>query len=151
MRSCAPVAGPASEVRLPLPVKALYGIGMIHDASEKIDHTLPPARPVPEGVTDAHGAYVANTCLGCHGPKLLGGKIPGAPPDWPPPPGSPPGRAARSTATRPPSSSPRCSKTGKRPDGSAVSPVMPFASLREMSDVDVRALYLHLKSMPAPS
>ncbi len=40
-------------------------------------------------------------------------------------------------------------KTGKRPDGSAVSAVMPFESLREMSDVDVRALHLHLKSMPA--
>lgn len=33
----------------------------------------------------------------------------------------------------------------------AVSPVMPFHSLREMSDIDVRALYLHLKSMPVPS
>ena len=41
-------------------------------------------------------------------------------------------------------------KTGKRPDGSAVSEVMPFASLREMSDVDVRALYLHLTTMKAP-
>ncbi len=33
----------------------------------------------------------------------------------------------------------------------AVSPVMPFHSLREMSDIDVRALYLHLKSTPVPS
>ena len=41
-------------------------------------------------------------------------------------------------------------KSGKRPDGSAVSTVMPFVSLREMSEVDVRALYLHLTTMPAP-
>jgi hypothetical protein len=33
-------------------------------------------------------------------------------------------------------------KTGKRPDGSAVSPVMLFSTLRETSDVDVQALYL---------
>jgi hypothetical protein len=29
--------------------------------------------------------------------------------------------------------------------------VMPFVSLKEMSDVDVRALYLHLRSLPAGS
>jgi hypothetical protein len=41
-------------------------------------------------------------------------------------------------------------KTGGRPDGSEVSKVMPFDSLREMSDVDVRALYLHLSTMAGP-
>ena len=45
---------------------------------------LPPASPVAEGVTAEHGAYVANGCIGCHGKTLAGGKIPGAPPDWPP-------------------------------------------------------------------
>ncbi len=35
-------------------------------------------------MTIDHGAYVANMCLGCHGAKLNGGKIPGGPPDWPP-------------------------------------------------------------------
>jgi mono/diheme cytochrome c family protein len=145
----APVAGPAAEVRLPLPVKALYGVGAIHDASEKIDHSLPPAQPVPEGVTDAHGAYVANSCLGCHGPRLMGGKIPGGPPDWPPAARLAPG--PDSALDRYPTAEQFAAmlKTGKRPDGSEVSKVMPFESLREMSEVDVRALYLHLKSMPA--
>ena len=41
-------------------------------------------------------------------------------------------------------------ETGKRPDGSAVSKVMPFESLREMSEVDVRALYLHLSTLTPP-
>ena len=126
--------------------------GVVRDASEKIDHTLPPAQPVAEGVTPAHGAYVANGCIGCHGAKLAGGKIPGAPPDWPPAakltPG--PGQRARSLPDAP-SSSWRCCKTGKRPDGSSVSKVMPFVSLKEMNEVDVRALYLHLRSLPAGS
>lgn len=145
----APMPGGPGEVRLPLPVKALYGAGFIRDASEKIDHALPPARPVPEGVTDGHGAYVANVCLGCHGPKLVGGKIPGGPPDWPPAARLAPGPG--SALDRYPTAEQFAAmfKTGKRPDGSAVSPVMPFTSLREMSDVDVRALYLHLKSMPS--
>ena len=38
-------------------------------------------------------------------------------------------------------------RSGKRPDGSAVSPVMPFATLGEMNDTDVQALYLHLKRL----
>ena len=40
-------------------------------------------------------------------------------------------------------------KSGKRPDGSAVSTVMPFVSLQEMNEVDVRALYAYLRSLPA--
>jgi len=40
-------------------------------------------------------------------------------------------------------------RSGQRPDGSAVSPVMPFGALKEMSDVDLQALYLYLKS-PGP-
>jgi len=40
-------------------------------------------------------------------------------------------------------------RTGKRPDGSAVNPAMPFASLRNMNDVDLQALYRFLKTLPA--
>jgi mono/diheme cytochrome c family protein len=146
----APVPGLAGEVRLPLPVKALYGVGVIHDASEKIDHTLAPATPVPEGVTDAHGGYVANACLGCHGPLLLGGKIPGTPPDWPPAARLAPGTGSALDRYPTPEQFAAMLKTGKRPDGSTVSKVMPFETLRELNEVDVRALYLHLKSMPSP-
>ena len=37
-------------------------------------------------------------------------------------------------------------RTGKRPDGTEVK-VMPFESLKQMSEVDVRALHLYLKSL----
>jgi hypothetical protein len=39
-------------------------------------------------------------------------------------------------------------RTGKRPDGSAVSPVMPFTALKALNDTDVQAVYLHLKALP---
>ena len=39
-------------------------------------------------------------------------------------------------------------RSGRRPDGSAISTVMPFSSLRELNDTDARALYLHLKALP---
>ena len=39
-------------------------------------------------------------------------------------------------------------RTGKRPDGSAISTVMPFAALRAMNETDVQAIWLHLKALP---
>jgi len=151
VRQLAPATGARAEVRLPMPVKALYAAGVVRDASEKIDHSLAPAQPVPEGITTAHGAYVANGCIGCHGARLTGGKIAGAPPDWPAAARLAPGPG--SALDRYPSAEPFMAmlKTGKRPDGSSVSKVMPFVSLKEMNEVDVRALYLHLRSLPAGS
>lgn len=149
VRQLPPASGAKAEMRLPMPLKALYAAGMLHDASEKIDHSLPPAQPVAEGVTAAHGAYVANSCLGCHGPRLAGGKIPGAPPDWPPAAKLTPGPGSALDRYQTAEQFMAMLKTGKRPDGSSVSKVMPFASLKEMNEVDVRALYLHLRSLPA--
>jgi mono/diheme cytochrome c family protein len=147
VRTLPPGAGLGAIVELPLPVRALYGFGLIKDAAARIDHSLPPQQPVPEGVTAAHGRYVANMCLGCHGEALAGGKIPGGPPDWPPAANLTPGEG--SVMGRYPDADALISmfRSGKRPDGSVIG-VMPFASLREMSETDLRALYLHLKALP---
>ena len=40
-------------------------------------------------------------------------------------------------------------RTGKRPDGSAVSDVMPFKSLAYMNDGELDALFAFLKSLDA--
>jgi cytochrome c5 len=85
VRSLPPVQGGGKTVvELPLPAWVMYGFDVIPDAAQRINHTLAPAQPVAAGVTAAHGAYVANMCIGCHGEHLSGGKIPGGPPDWPP-------------------------------------------------------------------
>ena len=147
-RQLPPAQGGAAEISLPMPLKAFYALGLLRDAAEKIDHSLPPAQPVAEGVTAEHGAYVANGCIGCHGAQLMGGKIPGTPPDWPPAARLRPGEGNAMARYATAESFAVMLKTGKRPDGSAVSPVMPFAALGAMSDVDVRALYLHLRALP---
>jgi len=149
LRQMAPAQGQAAVVQLPLMVKVLYGIGAIKDAAEKIDHRLTPAGPVPEGVSAQHGAYVANACIGCHGPKLQGGRIPGGPPDWPPASDLRPGGTGPMKAYADAEAFAAMFKTGKRPDGSEVSAVMPFASLKEMNEIDVRALYVYLRSLPS--
>lgn len=148
VRSLPPGNGQGAVVKLPLPVRALYGFGAIQDAAARIDHTLPPQQPVPEGVTVKHGEYVANMCLGCHGVGFAGGKVPGGPPDWPPAANLTPGEG--SVMPRYPDADTLIAmfRSGKRPDGSEVK-VMPFGSLGAMSDTDLRALHLYLKGLPA--
>jgi mono/diheme cytochrome c family protein len=147
VRGLPPLAGGAAVLELPIPVRVLYGFGAIKDAAARIDHSRPPAQPVPEAVDAQHGAYVANMCLGCHGEHLSGGKIPGGPPDWPPAANLTPGEGT--AMSRYPDAAQFVSmlRNGKRPDGKPIK-VMPFESLAKLNDVDARALYEYLKTLP---
>lgn len=146
-----PAAGTAAEIRLPAVVRALYGIGAIQDAAAKIDHRLPPPQAVPAGPTVEHGEYVAAMCTGCHGPHLSGGRIPGAPPDWPAAANLTPGEGGVMGRYPAVDAFIAMMRTGKRPDGSEVSRVMPFDALAAMNDVDLQALYAYLGTLPARS
>jgi mono/diheme cytochrome c family protein len=148
VRSLPPGKGAAAVIELPLPARIMYGFGAIPDAAEKIDHSLPPARPVPAGITAQHGGYVANMCKGCHGEHMSGGKIAGGPPDWPPAANLTPGEG--SVLARYPDATKFLAmlRSGKRPDGSAIS-VMPFDTLSKLDDTDARAVYEFLKTLPA--
>jgi len=149
IRTLAPGRGTIGEVRLPLVARALYGIGVIKDAPEKIDHRLPPTPAVAVGATAEHGGYVANMCQGCHGPGFSGGKIPGTPPDWPPASNLTPGEGSAMVRYPTEQAFLAMMRSGKRPDGSAVSKVMPFESLRNINDTDLKAVYAFLKTLPA--
>jgi mono/diheme cytochrome c family protein len=146
-RSLPATSGGGAELRAPLPLKALYAVGVVKDSAEKIDHSLPPALPVPEGVTPEHGKYVANLCIGCHGDGLSGGKIPGGPPNWPAASNLTPGQGTILAVYDNADKMKAMFRSGKRPDGSAVA-VMPFETLREINDTDVTALYAYLKQLP---
>lgn len=148
LRQMPAAQGAGAVLELPPLVKTLYAAGVMHDAAEIIDHTLPPSTPVPEAVTPEHGAYVINSCIGCHGARLSGGKIPGAPPEWPAAANLTPGDGTAMTQYPTAESFATMLKTGKRPDGTDVSKVMPFLALKEMNDTDVRAMYAHLKTLP---
>lgn len=143
-----PVAGQRAVVQLPVAVKVLYGFGHVKDAAEMIDHRLAPQAPVVASVSREHGAYVANSCIGCHGATLSGGRIPGAPPEWPAPANLTPGSGSAMQRYASPEAFMAMLRSGKRPDGSAVSNVMPFGSLREMNEVDMRALHGYLRTLP---
>lgn len=148
VRSLPPADTAGAEFSFSLPIKALYLFGLIKDSAEKIDHTAAAPAAVPEDPV-ARGRYVAQGCTGCHGPHFSGGKIPGTPPSWP--------EAANLTSSPDSGMAHYTSaeqfktmfRTGKRPDGSAVSEVMPFKSLAYMSDPELDALFVFLKSLDA--
>lgn len=107
---------------------------------------LPPAQPPAPDDVLAKGAYAANMCLGCHGEGFRGGPIGGAPPDWPPAADLRPGAAMRSYPT--PEAFAAMMRSGKRPDGSTIK-VMPFDSLRELSNEELSAMHAFLQKLPA--
>lgn len=149
VRSLPPMAGEAAEIRMPAIVKALYGAGLIRDASEKIDHKLPPSAPIAVAASVEHGAYVISMCIGCHGPALSGGRIPGTPPDWPPAANLTPGEGGVMPRYDSAGKFVSMMRTGKRPDGTEVSKVMPFGNIRNLNDVDLDAMYAYLRTVPA--
>ena len=148
VRQLPPAAGARPVVRLPTMVKVLYALGAVKDAAETIDHALPPPLPVAPTVSLEHGAYVTNTCMGCHGARLSGGFIPGAPPSWPATANLTPGKG--SVMRRYPTAEIFLAtlRSGLRPDGTAISPVMPINSLKHMTDTDLLAVYSYLKTLP---
>ena len=143
--------GAAEFSEFPLPIKAAYLFCAIKDAAERIDHTAPPPAAVPDELL-ARGQYIAQGCTGCHGAHFSGGKIPGTPPAWPAAANLTPALDGAMAHYASAQQFKSMLRTGKRPDGSSVSDVMPFKSLAYMSDPELDALFAFLKSLdPRPS
>lgn len=126
--------------------RGLLVAGKFKLAAEEIDHAKVKPASVKPAVTREYGRYLSHGCTGCHGTNFSGGKIDIGPPDWP--------HASNLT----PHASGRLAKwseedfiaalrTAKRPDGTEVNPVMPRA-FGNMNDVELKALWLFLKSIP---
>jgi mono/diheme cytochrome c family protein len=146
-RSLPPAAGSAGEIRIPPTVKALYGLGVVRDAADKIDHKLPPSQSVPAAVNASYGGYVANMCTGCHGATLAGGVIAGAPPERPPAANLTPGDGTVMPRYDTAEKFVAMMRTARRPDGTEVNKAMPFTSLRNLNDMDLEAMYAYLKTL----
>jgi mono/diheme cytochrome c family protein len=108
-----------------------------------INHSRRPPVAAPRGTTVAHGKYLAQGCVGCHGANLSGGTIPGAPPDWP--------AAANITpagiGTWSDADFIRAMRVGQRPDGTAINTVMPWKQFSGMTDDELIALRRYLATV----
>jgi len=102
---------------------------------------------VAMGPTAEYGAYLIRVggCAGCHTPALTGGPIAGGDPSWP--------QAANITreglAKWSEADFTRALRTGLRPDNTVISAVMPWRYTRDMTDDEIRAVWLYIQSRPA--
>jgi mono/diheme cytochrome c family protein len=112
-----------------------------------IDHDAArPAEPV-RGVTKEYGQYLSFSCSLCHGDDLAGGTVPGDEPDAPMAPNITPGGApgnwnqAQFVSTL---------RTGITPSGKVLDAEnMPWPYFTRMTDDELEAIWLYLKSLPA--
>ena len=113
--------------------------------AEMIDHDAPRAPAVPAGPTAEYGKYLAVGCTGCHGEGYSGGAIPGTPPGFPiaanitPDDVSGIGRWTEADFTR-------ALREGKRPNGDTINSIMPWRGTSQMTDDEIRALWLFLRT-----
>lgn len=126
--------------------RALVVAGKIKLAAEVIPHDTLKPEVVRPGPTAEYGRYLAAGCTGCHGSNFSGGKIDVGPPDWPPAANLTPHASGR-LASWSEADFIRALRESKRPDGSALSPIMP-KTFGLMDDTELKALWAYLKTLP---
>jgi mono/diheme cytochrome c family protein len=147
IRSAPPVDKTTPQRVLTPFTKVLIALGALGTLpAETIDHTGKQVQAPQPGVSVDYGKYLSSTCQGCHKPDYSGGKVAFGPPDAPPAPNlTPAGNLAKwsdqdfITAMR----------TGKTPEGRQLNEFMPWKSIASMTDDELKAVFVYLKSLPA--
>jgi mono/diheme cytochrome c family protein len=109
-----------------------------------------PGKPmtIPAAPTAEYGDYLTTVagCKACHGPGLSGGKIAAGDPSWGPAANlTPSGNLGTWTEAQ----FVQTLRTGKRPDGYALKDPMPWKVVGRMTDDELHAVWLYLRSVPA--
>lgn len=150
IRSVPPIDREPVEKNLKMMARVLFMTGQLPPlAAEIIDHNAPQPE-APEAIIGTEfGAYLATSCTGCHGQDFAGASIPGAPPDAP-----------RSSNLTPAGNLGNWDeagfisifRTGVTPDGKELNPaIMPWPGGAAMTDVELKALWAYLSSLPPKS
>ena len=149
VRSLPPVDNDLPKTQLRMMGRILMVMGQLPVLiAPRIDQAMPHVASIEPGVNLEYGQYLANVagCTGCHGPGLSGGPIPGAPPDFP--------NAANLT----PSGELvgwdeedffNLIRTGTKPSGSKLAEEMPYKYYTNMTDDELKAIWMFVKSVPA--
>jgi len=149
LKTLAPVAT-AEHARQVGPLGRILLVGGVLPVlpAEVIDHDAPRPQPVVKGATVEYGRYLAQTCGGCHGLGFSGGPIPGVPASPPYPRNLTPD-VETGLGSWQEADFFRAIREGLRPDGTQLSPAMPWPAFKLMTDEEIRALWLYLQTVPA--
>lgn len=145
MRSAPAADNVVPEMKAGSVARMLYVFGKIpvFVSAERIDHAAAPVAEVKPAVDLTYGKYIAQTCTGCHNHALTGGPIQGAPPEWPP--------ASNITSAGLKGYNEEqfsaALRTGKRPNGTEINPIMPWKNLSQMTDTEIKALFKYLQTL----
>lgn len=131
----------------PIPrLQMLIGLVPLAEARVIDQHAKHVAAMTPAPSVE-YGRYLSHTCTGCHGDHFSGGRVPGLPPSFPP--------AANITSD---SSSGighwkkadfyTAMRYGKRPNGTNIDTFMPWNTFKQMSDLELDALWAYLQTLP---
>ena len=115
--------------------------------AKEMDHTARRPAPPAADTTADYGRYLTEIggCTGCHGATLAGGPIPGTPPETPPATNITP----EGIGTWTEQDFFRALREGMRPNGTAIdSTMMPIRLTREMTDLETKAIYIYLRTVP---
>jgi len=112
-----------------------------------IDHQRPhPVEPPVESASVELGSHIAQVCRGCHGEHLSGGKVAGDP-NMPIVANITPHETGLKGWTE--ADFMRALREGKRKDGTDILPQMPWKAYGQMNDVELKALWAFLRTVPA--
>lgn len=101
--------------------------------------------PAPSATAE-YGRFMAKLCSGCHGEHLSGGRIPGAPPSLP----IPSNITLHETGLKGWTYDDFLTllNTGRRKNGLALNPFMPYEAWAKFDDAEKKALWAYLQSVP---
>ncbi|WP_158637056.1 c-type cytochrome [Arenimonas daejeonensis] len=127
--------------------RVLYAIGKLELVpAEDLDHAPRVRISPPQGPNADYGAYLAQTCTGCHGQDLAGQRVPGTPPELPEAANLTPHANGLQGWTE--ADFVKVIRQGVRPDGRELHGFMPWKVYASMTDDELRAIWLHLSSLP---
>ena len=118
---------------------------LILDVARRIDHDNVKRARAPEP-TAAYGRFIGQMCFGCHGETYSGGPIPGAPSDIPIPTNITPHETGIKAWTF--QDFTKLLDQGKKKNGEKLDPFMPLEALSNMNEIERKALWLFLRSLP---
>jgi mono/diheme cytochrome c family protein len=146
LKSLPAVDNPLPERRVELLGRLMIGAGMFPPfAADQIDHTSPPPPAPQPGVSVAYGEYLAHICTECHGTDLNGAPF-GPPGQEVPTPNLTPGGELAAWNEQ---SFIETMRSGVTPFGRKLNEEMPWKSFGQMTDDELKALWMYLQSLPA--
>jgi hypothetical protein len=116
------------------------------DIARRIDHTHVATFDGPPTPTAEYGKLIGRACLGCHGAKLSGGRIPGTPKKIPAVANITPDATGLAGYTY--DDFDKEIQTAIKKNGQPMDPFMPVEALRGMNDLEKHALFAYLQSVP---